>query len=246
VGDLKPYDDLFSRLLFDRQLREAVRVGGWAAAGAAADPFRDVDLDKLDALAAQIRDGLLRGQLGELGIGESFPSTIAALGGDPPAVVERFMVALHAAHNIDSTGRRAGVGVLEGFHTWAAGQLGERPDDRRRAQHELATALLATLARTPRPGFLIHWPFAHAIAGGWSCVLDAARPLDDPQARPEQPVAFRAAAGRLAIETVPLDIAAVTLERADDPPAWVGDRLAQLDPVALDKARTEAAARGLI
>jgi len=246
VGSLKPYDDLFTRLLFDRALRESIRADGWAAVGEAADPFRDVDLDKIDALSDQIRDSLLRGQLGELGIGESFPETVAALGGDSRAVVERFMASSPGGPGVDTTGRRAGVGVLEGFHIWAEGRLAGRPDDLRRAQHELAVSLLATLARTPKPGFLIRWPFAHAIGGGWTCVLDAGRVLEGPDDRPDQPVVHRSAAGRLAVETAPLAVAAIALEAAESRPAWVGETLAALAPDALADARETAANLGLV
>jgi hypothetical protein len=246
VVGLKRYDDLLSQLLFDRGLRAAVRADGWATLGEAADPFRDVDMDKIDALSDQIRDSLLRGQMGELGIGDSFPETLAALGGAASAVVERFMAASPGGPGVDNTGRRAGVGVLEGFYTWASDQLAGRGEDLCRAQHELATALLATLARTPRPGFLINWPFAHAIAGGWSCVLDGDRALSGPQDRPEAPLAYRALKGRLAIERVELAVAAVTLEGSERAPVWAVEEAALLGQAALLRAREEAAARGLI
>jgi hypothetical protein len=245
VDGLKPYDDMLSRLLFDRRLREAVRAGGWSVIGEMADAFQGIDLDRLEILSGEIRGGVLRGQLGELGVAESFPDTIATLGGGPEAVADRFLAAQQAAPDMDITGRGAVVGVLEAFHTWAERELHGQPAALCRAQHELATALLATLARTTRPGFLVRWPLVHAIRGGWTCVLDAAGPLVRQQDAPEQPFVYRAAAGRLAIKPVTLTLAAAALDAASEPPSWVAEQLAQLDAQALQAARDELAALGL-
>lgn len=246
---LARHDAAFHRLLFDRGLREQLRAGDWSALGDAAEAFARIDLDELEALAVAIRSGLVRGSLGGLGLGDAFAGTIAGLGGGVDAVVERFLAATGGAgpngQPVDGTGRRAGVSILEAFHGWVATQLEPRSPALGRAQHELAAALLMALARTARPGFLVGWPLVHAGPRGWYCILDAERPLADPGDVPEQPFAYVAVGGRYATGRLSLALAAVVLDGADDPPAWVPQRLAQLERGVLEAARRGLAERGL-
>jgi hypothetical protein len=248
MDELSRLDAAFQRLLFDPRLRASLRAGDRSALGPDADAFARLDLDELDRLAAAVRDGLVRGSLGGLGLADAFPATITALGGDPAAVVERFLADTGGAavdgRPIDATGRRAGVSVLEAFHGWADAALPD-PAPRARAQHELAAALLAALARTPRPGFLVGWPLVHLDALGGRCVLDAARPLAGPDDPPDDPVVYVAAAGRYASGRLSRPLAALVLEPLASPPRWTRECLAQQPPDALDAARRALAARGL-
>jgi hypothetical protein len=249
MGTLERHDEVFHRLLFDRRLREQVRAGGWSIVGDVAGAFCRIDMDELEKLAVAVRDGLIKGSLGGLGIGAAFPGTIAALGGGTDHVADRFLAATGGAapdgRPTDATGRRAGVSVLEAFYGWAATELEQRPPALCQAQHELAAALLAALTRTPRPGFLVEWPLVHPGAQGWYCALDAVRPLVGPQDPPEQPVVYVAVRGRYATGRLSPALAAVVLDGAADPPGWVPERLARLDPASLDAARRALAARGL-
>jgi hypothetical protein len=233
---LKRYDALFSRLIFDRGFRDQVRAGDWSAMGDAADAFNGVDLVKLEKLATDIRDGLIRGSLGVPGVGAAFPQTIAVLGGGAEAVADRFLADHYLAEDIDGTGRRAGVSPLESFFDWASGQLAGQPAALGRAQHELAAALVAALARTPRPGFLVHWPLLRPGPRGWCCVLDTARPLQGPDDRPDHPVAYLGLDSRYAAGSVTESMAAAVMETADAPPPWAAD-LARADPEATATAR---------
>lgn len=246
---LARHDAAFQRLLFDRGLREQLRAGDPSALGDEAEAFAGIDLGELEKLATAIRSGLLRGSLGGLGLGDAFVDTLAALGGGADHVVERFLAATGGAapdgRFVDGTGRRAGVSVLEAFHGWAATELPPRSPALARAQHELAAALLVALARTPRPGFLVGWPLAHAGPRGWCCILDAVRPLDGVDDPPEQPVAYVAVAGRYATGRVSPVLAAVLLDGVDDPPSWVPQALAGLEPDALATVRHALARRGL-
>jgi hypothetical protein len=244
VDGLRRYDELFSRLLFDRRFRERMRAGDWSLLGAEAEAFSVVDLDISERLALAIRDGLIGGSLGGLGLGQAFPRTIAALGGGVEAVAERFLEAHHEAQAFDGTCRQAGVSVFESFHGWADRQLEGRPADRRRAQHELAAGLLVILAGKPNPGFRVEWPLARPIPCGWYCVLDAVRPLAGPADPPEQPVAYVAALGQYVTGEDAADFAAVALDAAGAPPPWASRRLAQLDPVTLGELRGVLSSRG--
>ena len=235
---LKRYDAVLSRLLFDRQFRERARAGDWSDAGPEAEAFAGVDWEASERLSLAIRDGVLSGHLGGLGIARAFPDTIGALGGGANAVAERFLAAHDDVAAFDGTCRQAGVSVLESFFGWAKAQLAGRPADLRRAQHELAGALLAVLARRGKPGFLIRWSLARRVACGWYCVLDAVRPLDGPADTPEQPVAYVGAAGRYATGPLALTFAAVAQEAADPRPAWVSAQLAQLDQPTIDDVRS--------
>lgn len=244
MDGLSRHDALFHRLLFDRGVRDRVRAGDWSFAGDDAPAFTGIDLGELDKLALAVRDGLLRGSLGGLGIGPAFVETIAALGGSAEQVAERFLAAT-GGRRIDGTGRRAGISVLEAFHGWAADELALQPPAACRAQHELAAALLAALARTPRAGFLVEWPLVHAGPCGWYCVLDAMQPLARPADPPQQPVVYLAVGGRYASGRLSADLAAVVLEGADHPPDWARARVAALDPATLAAVRAALAARGL-
>jgi len=241
---LKRYDELFSRLLFDRRFRARARAGDWSEAGEEADAFSGIDWDTSERLSIAIRDGLIRGDLGGLGIGKAFPHTIDALGGGVNEVAERFMEAHQEVEPFDGTCRQTGVSVYESFHGWAEKQLGHRPAELCRAQHEFAAALLWTLARRPNPGFLVRWPLARSVACGWFCVLDAVRPLNGPLDSPEQPVAYLAALGQYVTGPDAISFAAVALEGADEPPRWATEQLAQLDQVTLDELRGVLASRG--
>ena len=140
---LKRYDAVFSRLLFDRRFRERARGGDWSEQGSVAEAFRGVDLDTSERLSIAIRDGLIGGSLGGLGIGAAFARTIEALGGGVNAVAEQFLEAHQEAAAFDGTCRQAGVSVFESFYLWAERRLVDRPAERCRAQHELAAALVA-------------------------------------------------------------------------------------------------------
>jgi hypothetical protein len=237
MDGLKRYDDFYTRLLFDRRVRAQVRSGGWSAAGPAAEAFEGVDLDKLEKLSGEIRDGLIQGYLGGLGIGPAFPDTIAALGGDINDLVERFLADHQALEAIDGTGRRAGVCVLESFYVWALSQLTQRPDAHCRAQHEFAAALIGALAQSPDPGFVIRWPLVRRLACGWCCVLDLERPLTSLGDEPEHPAAYIAVTGRYAHGPMALSLAAVMLEDVEAPPLWVAGQLERLDPATLEATR---------
>lgn len=249
MGDLTRHDELFHRLICDRDLRQRVRVEGWSAAGEAAGVFSGIDMDELEKLATEVRDGLIRGSLGGLGLGRAFPRTIEALGDDAASVVERFLADTGGAapdgRRVDATGRQAGISILEAFHGWAELQLASRAPARCRAQHELAAALLTALARTPRSGFVVDWPLIHRRARGWCCVLDASVPLDGPEDRPSEPVVFVSVEGRYATGQLSLSLAAVVLEDAGDPPGWVRPLVAALSPDSRLAVRQGLVARGL-
>jgi hypothetical protein len=230
---LKRYDALLSRLLFDRPFRSRVRAGDLSELGAEADAFSVVDFDTCETFATAIRDGLINGNLGGLGIGRAFPGTIDALGAGAAGTVERFLEAHRETRAFDGTCRQAGVSVFESFFHWADPQLAGRPGDRCRAQHELSRALLEVLARKPNPGFTIEWPLARPFSRGWFCVLDAHRPMEDPRDRPEVPVAYVAALGQFVTGEDALDFAAVALERDAPLPPWERERVSRLDAATL-------------
>jgi hypothetical protein len=234
---LTRYDALFSRLIFDRPFRHRVRAGDLSELGSQADAFSGVDFEACERLATAIRDGLINGNLGGLGIGRAFPETIRALGGTASDIVERFLEAHDETQTFDGTCRRAGVSVFESFLNWVTPQFDGRPDPLCRAQHELATALFRILARKPVPGFLVDWPLARRFARGWFCVLDARTPLRDPYDAQERPVAFVAALGQMVTGEDALDFAAVALERNDCRQPWVSGRLERIDAVTLAKLR---------
>jgi hypothetical protein len=237
MDGLTRYDALFTRLLFDRPFRARIGAGDLSALGAQAEAFAGVDFAACERLADAIRDGLIDGNLGGLGIGRAFADTIEALGGDARAVVERFLQACDEAPAFDGTCRRAGVSVFESFFHWADLRLAGRPEARRRVQHELAEGLFEILARKPDPGFAIAWPLARPFARGWFCVLDAVRPLRGPGDAPEHPRAHVAALGQWVRGEDALDFAAVALEGADPRPEWVDRRLSSLDAATLDALR---------
>ena len=238
MDGLNRYDELFTRLLFDRPFRRRIGAGDLSELGAQADAFALVDVGACERLADAIRDGLINGNLGGLGIGRAFPETIEALGGGAPAVVERFLQTCHEAPAFDGTCRRAGVSVFESFLRWADPQLAARPEAQRRAQHELAAGLFEILARKPDPGFAVAWSLARPFARGWFCVLDAVRPLEGPGDAPEHPCAHVAALGQWVRGEDALDFAAVALEGQDPRPAWVDQRLSRLDDATFDALRT--------
>lgn len=241
---LKRYDELFSRLLFDRRFRERARAGDWSELGEEVDAFSGIDLDTWERLSIAIRDGLINGSLGGLGIGLAFSNTIGALGGGVNEVAERFLEAHQEVQAFDGTCRQAGVSVFESFYGWAEKKLVHLPGELCRAQHEFAAELLAILARKPNPGFLVRWPLARPISCGWYCVLDAVRPLNGLLDLPEHPVAYVAALGQYVTGPDAIDFAAVALEGADDPPRWASEHLAQLDQVTLDELRGVLSSRG--
>lgn len=247
---LKPFDLAFHRLLFDRPHRERVASGDRSEIGPMADEFANLDMVELDLLAKAIRDGLVRGSLGGLGIGDNFAGTIVALGATTNDVVDRFLAdtvsQYHGKLPIDCTGRRAGVSVLESFYEWAATQFAQRPEELCRAQQELAAALLTALARTPHPGFLVAWPLLHAGAHGWYCILDAAGPLNGAQTRPREPIVFAAIRGRYIRGRVSTTLAAVILGCANRPPDWVAEQLLQIPAELLNVARTALVRRGIL
>ncbi|MCX4245101.1 hypothetical protein [Paraliomyxa miuraensis] len=249
MGELERHDEVFGRLLFDPDLRRRLRDGDWSDVADVADAFSGIDLDELEQLAVAVRDGLVRGSLGGLGIGPAFPHTIAALGGGAQPVVERFLAATRGrapdGRGIDGTGRRAGISVLEAFHGWAELELADDPSARCRAQHELASALLRALARTPRPGFVVGWPLVHTGPQGWICALDASSPLAGPHEVPEQPIVYVTRGGRHATGRVSPGLAAVLLGDTDAPPPWVVELLARLGSDVLGAANEALAARGL-
>ena len=152
---LRRYDELLSRLLYDRPFRERARAGDWSAFGEEADAFQTVDLERCEALSTAIRDGLVSGQLGGLGLGHVFPETTSAIAGGAPEAVEAFLAASGAAPGFDGTCREAGVSVFESFYRWAEGRLIHQPEALRVAQHELAAGLFRVLAAKPHPGFRI-------------------------------------------------------------------------------------------
>lgn len=241
---LKRYDALFSRLLFDRRFRERARGGDWSERGEVAEAFSGIDLDTSERLSIAIRDGLITGSLGGLGIGAAFARTIEALGGGVNAVAERFLEAHQEAAAFDGTCRLAGVSVFESFYLWAEGQFGDRPAERRQAQHEMAEALLVVLASKPDPGFLVRWPLIRRVPCGWYSVLDAERPLESADDWPEHPVAYVAALGQFVTGADALDFAAVVLAAAGEPQGWARERLAGLDPVTLGELRRVLSAVG--
>ncbi|MCA9710148.1 MAG: hypothetical protein KDK70_30190, partial [Myxococcales bacterium] len=245
MDELARHDEVFGRLLFDRALRDQLGAGDWSALPDVAEAFGEIDLRELDALACGIRDGLLRGSLGGLGIAGAFPETLAALGGDPPRSVEQFLADTQGKGPggvpIDGTGRGAGICVLEAFHGWAAARLAARPTAVLRAQHELATALLTALARTPRPGFVVRWSLVHAGPRGSACVLDAARALTSPESLPAEPVVYAALGGRYATGRVSSALAAVVLDAvldgASSLPSWARAALAGIGASERDALR---------
>jgi len=234
---LKRYDALFSRLLFDRRFRERARGGDWSELGEAAEAFSGVDLDTSERLSIAIRDGLISGSLGGLGIGRAFAGTIDALGGGVNAVAERFLEAHQEAPAFDGTCRQAGVSVFESFYLWAEGQLVHRPAELCRAQHEFAAALLEILASKPNPGFLVRWPLIRQIPCGWYSVLDAERPLGGLADPPEHPVAYVGVLGQFVTGADAVNFAAVALDAADERRRWAREHLARLDPVTLGELR---------
>lgn len=242
MDGVKAYEALYGRLLFDRPFRERLRAGDWSEVGEPAETFSDVDFERMEKLAAEIRNGLIRGNLGGLALVPSFSGTIEALGGGVEAVTDRFLAAYREVEPYDCTGRMAGVSVFESFFDWAEPQLADRPDERRRAQHELAAALLAALARTPHPGFLICWPLIRRVGRHWICVLDAARPLDGPDDAPQQPAAFAVVAGRYTTGPMALAFAAAALEGVESAPPWLAEQISDLDPQTLDELRAILAA----
>lgn len=247
---LKEYDSAFRRLLFDRSFRARVTSGDRSELGHIASAFSSIDMHELEKLARAVRDGLLRGSLGGLGIGDSFVNTIAALGGTTNEVADRFLAASVSQRPdwlpIDCTGRRAGVSVLEAFYGWAATELAQRPSELCRAQQEFAVALLTALTRTPRPGFLIAWPQVHAGTQGWYCVLDVAEPLNGRHEQPRQPVVYAAIRGRYVSGRVSTSLAAIIMDCADEPPAWVGAQLLLIGTAPLNEARSLLKERGLL
>jgi hypothetical protein len=241
---LKRYDELFSRLLFDRKFRQRVRAGDLSELGTEADAFSVVDFAACEQLATAIRDGLINGNLGGLGIGRAFPETINALGGRADEIVERFLEAHTETQAFDGTCRQAGVSVFESFFHWVEPQLAGRPEEGCRAQHELARSLFEVLAGKSNPGFVTEWPLARRFPRGWFCVLDALRPLQGPWDSPEHPVAYLAALGQLLTGEDALDFAAVALERDEPGQAWVGGRLSRLDGGTLEALRKVCSATG--
>jgi len=234
---LKRYDELLSRLLFDRPFRHRVSAGDLSELGTQADAFSVVDFDACERLAIAIRDGLINGNLGGLGIGRPFPDTIKALGEGPPEVVERFLEAHGETQAFDGTCRQAGASVFESFFNWADQRLADRPNERCRAQHELARALFEILARKANPGFVVEWPLARAFSRGWFCVLDAVRPLQGLGDLADHPVAYVAALGQLVTGEDALDFAAVALESEQPRQPWVDRQLSGLDKATLDALR---------
>jgi hypothetical protein len=239
---LKRYDELLSRLLFDQAFRRRIGAGDLSELGTQAEAFSVVDFEACERLAIAIRDGLINGNLGGLGLGWAFPDTIQALGEGAPEVVERFLEAHGETQAFDGTCRQAGASVFESFFHWADRRLADRPKERCRAQHELAGALFEVLARKPNPGFMVEWPLARPFPRGWFCVLDALRPLRGPWDLAEHPVAYVAALGQLVTGEDALDFAAVALDQPPQP--WVSRQLSRLDKATLDALQGVFSATG--
>ena len=234
---LRRYDGLLSRLLFDRSFLARLRGGDWSEFGEEAGDFSSLDLDQCEELSLAIRDGLVKGSLGGLGIGQAFPETSNAIAGTVCDAVEQFLADHAVVPPFDGTCRQAGVSVFESFYRWAESQLIRRPDALRMAQHEFAAALLTVLARKPTPGFHIQWPLVRSLKRGWFCVLDASRPLYSLWDPPDQPVAYVAALGQLVTGADAADFAAIALERTGSPPPWAIRQINELETSAIDELK---------